>query len=576
MKIRFVEIENFRGISALSWAPSSHVNCLIGPGDSGKTTILDAIELVLAARYQVGFNDTDFHAADHNKSISITVTLGDLPDAFRAMNKYGELLRGWDAANQVVVDEPDDTAGLEYALSVRLTVDRTLEPKWRIYTDRTVEGAKAERGLSFEDRQSIAPTRLGVYADRHLAWGKQSVLTRLSGKDKMAVDVLVEATRTARKHFTESGEALFKDVVDRVPKLAAPIGVKLSGTVSARLDVESVSVTAGGISLHEGDLPLRLLGSGSSRLLVAALQDQTADASPIALIDELEHALEPHRISRLLRYLKAKHDGERPQLFLTTHSPIVLQELSVEDIVVVRRDSASGKVIALPANSNLADLDAQGPLRAVPEAYLGRSVLVCEGKTEVGLVRGLDHFWSKNAKEPLATLGVVPINGGGKDSAPKHAKHFHALQYGCALLLDSDKNPDDATILPELTALGVSVVRWEKGKASEDVLFRDLGDAAVKKIVDILASEDDLQGIPDQLQNQFSDSVRNWNELKRRCTEPAIRTHLAECAKKSGWLKKHMSVSERIGREVLGPNLSELKGENETCMTSLRVWIDGQ
>ncbi|MEZ5833463.1 MAG: AAA family ATPase [Dongiaceae bacterium] len=544
--------------------------------DSGKTTILDAIELALAARYQVGFNDTDFHATDPSKPISITVTLGDLPDAFRAMNKYGELLRGWDAVNQVVVDEPDDTAGLEYVLSVRLTVDHTLEPKWRIYTDRTVEGAKAERGLSFEDRQSTAPTRLGLYADRHLAWGKHSVLTRLAGKSKMAADILVEATRTARKHFTESGEALFKDIVDRVPRLAGPIGVRLSGTISARLDVESVSVTAGGISLHEGDLPLRLLGSGSSRLLVAALQDQAGETSPIALIDELEHGLEPHRISRFLRYLKTKHDGERPQWFLTTHSPVVLQELSIEDIVVIRRDSATGNVAVLPANSNLADLDAQGPLRSVPDAYLGRSVLVCEGKTEVGLVRGLDHYWSRNARKPLATLGVVPINGGGKDSAPKHVKHFHALQYGCALLLDSDRSPDDATILPALTALGVPVIRWEKGKASEDVLFRDLGDAAVKKIVDILASEDDLQGVPDQLRSQFSDSVQSWEELKARCTEPAIRTHLAECAKKSGWLKTRMSIAERIGREVLGPHVSELKGENETCIASLRAWIDGQ
>lgn len=42
-----VEIRNFRSIRLLTWQPSPGLNCLIGPGDSGKTTILDAIDLCL-------------------------------------------------------------------------------------------------------------------------------------------------------------------------------------------------------------------------------------------------------------------------------------------------------------------------------------------------------------------------------------------------------------------------------------------------------------------------------------------------------------------------------------------------
>ncbi|MBB3394208.1 MULTISPECIES: AAA family ATPase [unclassified Rhizobium] len=47
--IRTIEIENFRGIKKLQWHPKPGVNCLIGPGDSGKSTILDAIDLCLGA-----------------------------------------------------------------------------------------------------------------------------------------------------------------------------------------------------------------------------------------------------------------------------------------------------------------------------------------------------------------------------------------------------------------------------------------------------------------------------------------------------------------------------------------------
>ncbi|HBK4804844.1 TPA: AAA family ATPase, partial [Enterobacter hormaechei subsp. steigerwaltii] len=49
-KIRHIEVENFRVIKKLSWSPSPGLNCLIGPGDSGKSTILDAIDLALGAR----------------------------------------------------------------------------------------------------------------------------------------------------------------------------------------------------------------------------------------------------------------------------------------------------------------------------------------------------------------------------------------------------------------------------------------------------------------------------------------------------------------------------------------------
>lgn len=48
-RIRKIEIANFRGIQQLVWCPSPGINCLIGTGDSGKSTVLDAIDLCLGA-----------------------------------------------------------------------------------------------------------------------------------------------------------------------------------------------------------------------------------------------------------------------------------------------------------------------------------------------------------------------------------------------------------------------------------------------------------------------------------------------------------------------------------------------
>nr|WP_246754290.1 AAA family ATPase [Bradyrhizobium diazoefficiens] len=64
MRIAYLEVENFRGVKTLKWAPSPGMNCLIGPGDSTKTTVLDAIELCLNPRSYIFADDCDFFDLD--------------------------------------------------------------------------------------------------------------------------------------------------------------------------------------------------------------------------------------------------------------------------------------------------------------------------------------------------------------------------------------------------------------------------------------------------------------------------------------------------------------------------------
>jgi predicted ATP-dependent endonuclease of OLD family len=82
-RIRLLQIQNFRSIQALIWAPSPGINCLIGPGDSGKSTILDAIDFTVGARRNLSFSDTDFHALEIATPVVISVTIGDLPSSLK-------------------------------------------------------------------------------------------------------------------------------------------------------------------------------------------------------------------------------------------------------------------------------------------------------------------------------------------------------------------------------------------------------------------------------------------------------------------------------------------------------------
>ncbi|MCW2225714.1 energy-coupling factor transporter ATP-binding protein EcfA2 [Bradyrhizobium japonicum] len=590
MRIVCVEVVNFRGIKQLSWHPAPGTNCLVGPGDSGKTTVLDAIELAFAPRNGVTFDDTDFYAVDPKANpIAITVTVADLPTEFLKEDKYGHYLQGWDDTAKRLEDEPDEARGLEDVLSVKLTVDHTLEGEWTLFNQRVAQGGQSSRALGFQDRQDIAPSRLGPYADRHLGWGRQSVLNRVTKGSTASRGLMAEAGRVARQEFSKDSQSLFADTIKEAKLAAQRLGVPVGDRLHAMLDVQAMGLSSGGISLHDGDLPLRRLGVGSSRLFTAALQDYARAKASVALIDEVEHGLEPHRISRLLRELKKeKADGKtKAQVFMTTHSPVVLQELSVDELNVVRRHSKSGAATIVPANTPYPGLDVQSQPRANPQAYLAPTILVCEGKTEVGFVRGLDDFWVSKGRLPLSTAGVVPVSGGGVDKAPVIAGYFHSLGYRVGLLLDSDRDPEDANVLNRLRSAGVNVFRWAQGHATEDHLFRDLPLASIINLIRAAAAtQADEQSILDRLNRKLpAKKFAIFSDIEKAANERDVRIALGELAKgrekndkrererERGWFKD-ISIAEWIGRKLVGPHLDELKGKFSETIIEVRTWVD--
>ena len=59
-----LSIERFRGMNQLSWRPARGANVILGGGDVGKTTILDAVGLLLSPTNSVSLSDTDYYDRD--------------------------------------------------------------------------------------------------------------------------------------------------------------------------------------------------------------------------------------------------------------------------------------------------------------------------------------------------------------------------------------------------------------------------------------------------------------------------------------------------------------------------------
>jgi hypothetical protein len=577
MKLRQLRIERFRGIKYLDWFIDGDFLCLVGPGDSCKSTILDAVELVLSPRWNPVFDDSDFYDAAADNPIVIDATIGGLPRRLLSDAHFGLRLRGMTAVGELH-DEPQE--GDEEVITIRLTVDSSLEPTWEVVTERHPEGVH----INAREREKLGVVRLGQFLERHLSWSRGSALARLTGEVDEHSEMLADAHRKARNSVDKSKLPKLAAAAQETALLSLVFGVKPRQGYEPGLDPGTTTVSTGGLALHDGPVPLRRAGLGTRRLVTLAMQRHLALDGGVILVDEVEQALEPYRVRRLIRELldptvqaDAEHKNSKellpPQsrsgmVLMTSHSPIVLGELEHEQLRVIR--TWDGLTQILTPQSKVQPL-----FRTNPEAFLSRKIVVCEGKTELGLLRGLDEVWTKSGK-PFAVEGAALADGGGCTTAGGIAQSFQELAYKTAVLADSDK-PLDVTS-EVLEAAGILVVLWGGGLATEQRIFLDLPWEGVVKAVELAISEHGDDQVRQQLASTLKvspkdipENVAGWREMK---PEQDIRVALGETAKlkKVSWFKRVDRASE-LG-VIVADYLDQVRNTDlAQKIGTLRSWI---
>ena len=547
VQIRELQIENFRGITRLAWRPRGHLIAIIGSGDSRKSTILDALEAAMSSRW-FQFTDADFPQCDTSKPLEIRVTVGDLPTEAVRDKRFGLHLRGWTTSGELR-DEPADDD--EEVVTVRLTVDASLEPAWELVTDRS-----EPRTLSQRDRALFGIARVGGDIERHLTWGQGSALSRLTSADDDAKAVLSNAYRTARSLVAEGAIAELRSVAKAVHEEAIAMGAYAASEYGPGLDAHRAALSVGTLALHDDKTPLRLSGLGTRRLAGLAIQRMSIPDGAIVLVDEVEHGLEPHRLRHFLRAIRppSREDGSASgQVFLTTHSAVTVVELSAGDLAIAR--PASTEVTLRTPSEELQDV-----VRKAPEAFLARSIIVCEGKTEVGLLRTMKAAWqSRHDDVPIEHHGVTLIDGGGS-CAPRVATELAKLGYRTLLFRDSDRALSTQESRDAARA-AVKVVEWEGSSATEERVLADVSLKGVQRILDLAfvlrGRETVLDTVSARLEvrPRLPPSFSDWKATGKSRAE--LRHAIGATAKQTGWFK-NIEFGERLGEivaEELGAGL---------------------
>ena len=555
-----LKIKNFRGIQNFDQNFDNGLICIIGRGDSGKSTILEAINLVLSSSWTMSFYDSDFYNCQTDNPIEIEATVINIPE--KQLAKYGMFVRGIAENGNIIDDmESEEANDAKAALTIKLTVTKELEPFWTVISNRGQEPIT----ITAADRAKMNISSISDYADRHFSLNKGNPLYTLfklleEDADIDEGNVMLEILRETKTRIDDSIADKFNNVIRKVIETATQLGINAEG-IKASIDHRDISIKENKVCLHESDIPLRLKGKGSRRLLSLAIQLSIANPNGIILIDEIEQGLEPDRVQHLVSILTKITNS---QIFFTTHSRNVIVELSCSNLFLMVKNAQS--LLNIPP-------DLQGCVRSNPEALFMKRIIVCEGATEIGICRALNEWRQSIEKISLACLGIGIVDGGGNNMIER-TKGFRSLGFSTCLLCDSDVENIN-TAKNELRDIGISVFDCENNKSIEQQLFADLFWEQIIQLVDYRIRIDgfDNQSIFQSTYSQkqpIPDFTEDWYKTE----SDELRILLGNTSKTKECYKR-IDHGIEIGKSVF-ESFENLTSDKKTkqMFDELSSWID--
>jgi putative ATP-dependent endonuclease of OLD family len=453
-------IERFRGIKSLTWLPARGTNVILGGGDVGKTTILDAVALLLSPVNSTTLADTDYYVRDIDAEFTIEaiVSLPAGSDIHHQLKPAWPWT--WNGKEATVPHIGDDDGGgggdhhhaaatgeAVYCIRVRGTEDQELS--WEI-----VQPDGTADPFPVALRRSIGLVRLSGddRNDRDLRLVQGSALDRLlsdkglrarMGSELAKSDVKSELSDGAKDALTKLDEAFTSK--------SLPAGLDLAITGGQGPSIASlIGLTADRAGIQ---LPLASWGAGTRRLSALAIAEQNQGENPITIVDEVERGLEPYRQRLLLEKLQTA----TAQIFLTTHSPAAISAASKASLWYVDHSGAIGPLDAEKiAHHRTHD----------PETFLARLAAVAEGATEKGFTCSI---LERALKSPLTQHGIHVSDGGG------HHNTLGILEALAAGGLRFAGFADDEGVHPDRwkklsDKLGPLLFRWPTGCIEQNII----------------------------------------------------------------------------------------------------------
>jgi putative ATP-dependent endonuclease of OLD family len=426
------------------------INLILGGGDAGKSTILEAVALLLSPNNSTVLTDADYYGRRIADGFVIQAIMF-LPTGCGIDYQLKPCWPWeWNGADAVVpsADTDNSTQGFPvYRLQVRGNED--LELVYEI-----VQPDETTDHFSASLRRSIGLVKLGGddRNDRDLRLVQGSALDRLLSDKSLRSRMANELAKSeVKSQLIPDKQAALESLNQAFKQQNLPNQLDLAiigGQGASVASMAGLTATRDGVSL-----PLASWGAGTRRLSALAIAEQNQGPAPITVVDELERGLEPYR----QRALTEKLQSRRSQVFITTHSPFVLEAASNATFWHI---DSNGRIGQLEGNK-ISKIRASDP-----GTFLSRLAVIAEGETEVGFVSTL---LERALGSPLKDFGVHVCYCEGNDNT---LEVLEALTEGglCFAGFADDENRNTTRWQRIAIALGPLLFRWASGCIEQNII----------------------------------------------------------------------------------------------------------
>lgn len=496
MYLSEISIKNFRkfGNPGVSLTLNKGFNLFVGENDSGKTTIIDAIKLVLGTHSNdfIRLEIDDFHLP--SESVAETERASNLEISCKIRDI------SLDEAKHILewLSFEKNEGKVEYVLSLSLNAKRQGK---KIYYD--VKAGTSESGvmLNSEARSRIKATYLKPLRDANneLAPRKNSRLSQILSNHSafdnedghFLIDTFKEANSKVSSYFKgkdlndsdledQQGKYLLTELNRYLEKFSNRNNVLESGFKVSDLKLRYILER---LSLQfSSEKP----GLGSHNILFIAaelllLKREKFDGLKLALIEEIEAHLHTQSQIRLVEYLQDESENSNLQLLLTTHSTALASKVKLENLFICNNN----QVFSMSSqNTELLKGDYLFLERFLDntkaDMFFSQGVIMVEGDAENLIIPSLSRIIGK----PLSQYGVTVLNV-GSTAFLRYSRIFRRknkkeglFNIPVACITDLDINTEEY-----IEGNNLSEIFYEKRKEKTSVIKTRLEDQTVKAFV---------------------------------------------------------------------------------------------
>lgn len=403
--IKKIKLQNYKRFTSFEFEPNTRITIIVGDNEAGKSTILEAIDLVISANVKkvesIGY-DRIINTDAIDKFQKGTKTFEELPVVFIELFLDGDF--------DFEMEGKNNSERLT-AYGIRMICAPNPE-----YEKEIMEAINTDNGFFPYDYYFV---RFSTFADEGYSGYKKRIRSVFIDSSNLSTDYATnDFVKRMYAHYTESNvkervihKSKFRQIKkqferdeltelnNRVPD-SEEYSFGFRGRDAANFSDE--------LMIYEKAIPLDSKGTGTQIFVkVDFVLSHTGSNVDVILIEEPENHLSHVKLRDLIEKIKESNSG---QIFITTHNSLISTRLELQNVFILQGEAIEKPLALKDISDETAKYFMKTPPAGIIEFSLSDKVILVEGPAEFML---LDKFYELVAGNHMEkdNVQVLDIRG---------------------------------------------------------------------------------------------------------------------------------------------------------------------